>query len=976
MIVKTKTVRRRQKFLISLVFTAVAWTFIEPNEFLSNYLNDITIFDGIIRIQRQLHVEEGETDLKNSNPPPNHGLSQLCHRILDNDGGVNSKRDDDENLISEPRPWCTTDTDPYESVLRIVRTASLAERAKRYNLFHGDYLHKCNELDSSNPTIQMALPSTIMAVQTGNDSFLKDDNGNGNGNGNGIDSEEVIIRECQDILDEEQKNDNINFQSSTLQDKMETQEIYYYSNILAQALFNLHSSFGLLPAHTDDNPEYKPHQIGDLETKSHHHTSQTASPNRLQSRRLLKSTSSDLSEWSLFQKWNWSALFRNIQRKSRFLIANDFTDAPSHHDDDVTIIYIDDIHMHLDDDTESHFQALPLYLYASHIPRSVTNVYIIPSKKCTNRNYNSHDNQNHDDGMEVSNSNTQSNSDSNCMQYAQLLAQYITALVPRASISIIHSLSSKEAWSRIIQAQTLICPSGTACLLPALLRSFEHYVQQNTSNTPSSPKSTILVNHGMQQEYIQKELPTSFLKHLTILPQSLNTHFDSLNANLNLDYHDSLHHSPNFISNPRSICPTVRGRLGKWVQDYDFAKHLQYTNPLEHIFGFADMRFEPTEQEPYRLPTTQRWQEDTITSACPITIFNKQSFCKLMNELGIGRIFFVGDFVGMNQAYSLWKLLEHDDLPKPLTNRTPAWQRTINCPYKDTVHDVLLQYERNDKLIENNRPVDLPNGIRNCQMAYCYNWSDQYRAFHPELLDNNANNSNDLNPHNLKSLMIFSFGPHFYSENEFSTQADNFLSNLKEVMGERLGVDTVFYRNTVPGHAECNKYRANNPFKNFEQYRPTITSDYSWDLHDGFNDIMDRKVREFNYHISKEKNQLSENIPISSTGPGPVRILDVYPMTVLRQDGHIGGRDCRNCKINNDCFHYSLPGPTDWWNHLMLSNLADDAGILLRGRTNTASILSNQTPNEQLIMHPDSTITYVNENPFDPSLFSVKRQML
>lgn len=39
---------------------------------------------------------------------------------------------------------------------------------------------------------------------------------------------------------------------------------------------------------------------------------------------------------------------------------------------------------------------------------------------------------------------------------------------------------------------------------------------------------------------------------------------------------------------------------------------------------------------------------------------------------------------------------------------------------------------------------------------------------------------------------------------------------------------------------------------------------------------------------------------------------------------NVGGADCKDCK-RNDCLHYSLPGPIDYWNHLMLSNLVDTA---------------------------------------------------
>jgi len=51
-------------------------------------------------------------------------------------------------------------------------------------------------------------------------------------------------------------------------------------------------------------------------------------------------------------------------------------------------------------------------------------------------------------------------------------------------------------------------------------------------------------------------------------------------------------------------------------------------------------------------------------------------------------------------------------------------------------------------------------------------------------------------------------------------------------------------------------------------------------------------------------------------------------MTVLRNDGHLGGEECANepCRENiesNDCFHYFLPGPVDWWNHLLYNNLMD-----------------------------------------------------
>ena len=101
------------------------------------------------------------------------------------------------------------------------------------------------------------------------------------------------------------------------------------------------------------------------------------------------------------------------------------------------------------------------------------------------------------------------------------------------------------------------------------------------------------------------------------------------------------------------------------------------------------------------------------------------------------------------------------------------------------------------------------------------------------------------------------------------------------------------------------------PFKNYAEYVPTITEVYSWNKFIDYNDYAQRVIR----HRDKDKTKQK------------IQILDVYPMTVLRPDGHAGGADCFECG-RDDCLHYSLPGPVDWWNHLMLSNLVDVASQL------------------------------------------------
>ena len=82
------------------------------------------------------------------------------------------------------------------------------------------------------------------------------------------------------------------------------------------------------------------------------------------------------------------------------------------------------------------------------------------------------------------------------------------------------------------------------------------------------------------------------------------------------------------------------------------------------------------------------------------------------------------------------------------------------------------------------------------------------------------------------------------------------------------------------------------PFANYQEYLPTETNDFDWNLVPSFNDYAKRHLPE---HVS---------------------YINIYNMTVLRQDGHVGF---------GDCLHYYYPGPVDWWVHLWYSSLKDMA---------------------------------------------------
>lgn len=65
-----------------------------------------------------------------------------------------------------------------------------------------------------------------------------------------------------------------------------------------------------------------------------------------------------------------------------------------------------------------------------------------------------------------------------------------------------------------------------------------------------------------------------------------------------------------------------------------------------------------------------------------------------------------------------------------------------------------------------------------------------------------------------------------------------------------------------------------------------------------------------------------------------VHLLDVFPMTALRRDGHTA--------IDGDCLHYVNPGPVDWWNRLWMAYLEELNDVL------EAQHVENCVPKEYL----------------------------
>lgn len=161
-------------------------------------------------------------------------------------------------------------------------------------------------------------------------------------------------------------------------------------------------------------------------------------------------------------------------------------------------------------------------------------------------------------------------------------------------------------------------------------------------------------------------------------------------------------------------------------------------------------------------------------------------------------------------------------------------------------------------------------------------------------------------------LAIFNIGAHYHNFTHYSEDMHTMLKLLSNLNRPR---DLVMFRATSPGHDNCQpRSRSFNwthgtritPLSSFSEYKVSTPHKYDWD-----------KFEYYNHYTEK----LLHNRNIAGQSP-IMHFLDVYNMTVLRQDSHTAPADC---------LHFYSPGPVDWWNHLMLTYLQnlpyDNSGV-------------------------------------------------
>ncbi|KAL7537028.1 hypothetical protein ACHAXR_011537 [Thalassiosira sp. AJA248-18] len=478
------------------------------------------------------------------------------------------------------------------------------------------------------------------------------------------------------------------------------------------------------------------------------------------------------------------------------------------------------------------FDPLPNWVYAMHVPRSSTNVAIVVTPTCAKFG-------------------------EGCLLHAQELYHFFRQLYPRADVTENVITSTSSLYMRMITADHLVCPPGVGCLLPAIARDAYTYVYETTA--PTTTVSTWLT--CTPQDYINRMTIPEF--------------------------------PPAFVEGD---CRHLRARVGEWANDMALAPSLQYSTPVDGYLGCADTNFSPTAEDPYRAPTTHRWDE-TIWATCPVEVMTKVELCTQMNRLGLKRILFVGDHTALTQAVSLASILGQNDAISTDPNVVPNFTKNIGC---DGSPNFELTYVRNDRLEETGTTPS--PGNPNCgptNEQYCYPWSNDFQNF-------------SLG----QQLLIVNTGYHWAEDWEgYIANFQNFVGKIDElaVANAARANDVIMFRTSIPGHKECNLY--NGYFHHYGEYCPKIVNGafwHWWGELPPYNDYAIRIINEWNL--------------LNTVKSGPdIELLDPWMMTVLRPDGHLSGSDAgSNCVVDpQECMLYSLPGPVDWWNHLLIGQLQD-----------------------------------------------------
>ena len=424
----------------------------------------------------------------------------------------------------------------------------------------------------------------------------------------------------------------------------------------------------------------------------------------------------------------------------------------------------------------------------------------------------------------------------------------------------------------------------------------------------------------------------------------------------NGDDDDNGNGNPSNLHRRRRRCNRIRGRRGLWRYDAAYANASYYVD-TRWIMG------KELAHGPYN-HSSWMWQQPSLEDAddndndngyynsyCgeegeDVELLTRDGFCRSVTALNITRLMVLGDSMEYMRLISFFHIIGEWRTPNVHSHLQPRFrmrhEQSIVCNSSSTgmesntanAFTVSVVFYRTNHLMpllvetkaSNNNETIPPlsqqekghhqmqqrmGTEKGLQVEYfvCYSirkplfpdedgycpWQKEYLSYDPDRQG--------------RTLLLSGVGPHFHSMPAFKEMFTSFVAFLDR---HPRPSDVVWLRTVSAGHDGCSKVKDPEPLHTFGAFQQKYASstEHDWNLFVMYNRYMEMqsiRIRN-NRMFPNQKNWLGASVDL----------LDVYWMTALRHDGH---------PSSIDCMHYLLPGPPDWWNHLLYSNLKEFAEV-------------------------------------------------
>jgi hypothetical protein len=289
------------------------------------------------------------------------------------------------------------------------------------------------------------------------------------------------------------------------------------------------------------------------------------------------------------------------------------------------------------------------------------------------------------------------------------------------------------------------------------------------------------------------------------------------------------------------------GKDGRWIDSAINTSYTDYRLPITRVYSNVNAC---DKSSPQMAHISNIWHtgpneclkhHELDTPKHKFLQWNKEQMCKLIN----GRnILFIGDSLNQLFYLTLVSALADDDLVCPQST----------CNFRDTVKIRCYDQPFTITVIRN-------DGVQVVKRSMNDPEAESREFLH--LIDS-------LNI----SLAIMNRGAHWTPDEQVVEDLNitfrHFVEHYPQV--------SIIYRNTVPGHKDCQ-----NPPDLLTEPQPEDDLPFHWGTF-------------------RHQNELIRDMIIKEYPT--ILYMDVYTPTILRKDAHLN---------HADCLHYCLPGPIDTW---------------------------------------------------------------